>query len=58
MKLAKAIDDRYEKEGRLKDITRLKELQEVLQGAAHERREVVSLPRRGGLTLRMGTKAP
>ncbi|MFP3172216.1 MAG: hypothetical protein RXQ79_04140 [Acidilobus sp.] len=32
MKLAKAIDDRYEKEGRLKDITRLKELRKRYKG--------------------------
>jgi len=31
--------------------------QEALQGAAYEGGEVVSLPRRGGLTPRMGTKA-
>jgi hypothetical protein len=32
MKLAKAIDDRHEKEGRLKDITRLKELRKRYKG--------------------------
>jgi hypothetical protein len=53
MKLDKAIDDRYEKEGRLKDITRLKELRKQYKGAAHKRGEVVSLPRRRGV-LRQG----
>jgi len=32
MKLAKAIDDRYEKEGRLKGILRLKELRKRYKG--------------------------
>jgi hypothetical protein len=55
MKLAKAIDDRYEKEGRLKGIARLKRAQEALQ-AVHGGGEVVSLPRRRGLTSRMVRK--
>jgi hypothetical protein len=32
MKLAKAIDDRYEKEGRLKGILRLKEYRKHYKG--------------------------
>jgi len=32
MKLAKAIGDRHEKEGRLKDITRLRELRKRYKG--------------------------
>jgi len=47
----------YLREGEAEGHTQAQRAQEALQGAAHERGEVVSLPRRGGLTSRMGTKA-
>jgi hypothetical protein len=56
MKLAKAIDDRYEEEGRLKGIARYKDLKKRL-GDGSRRWESNELTRRGGLTSRMGTKA-